>query len=83
MIDFTDTDNIRSMSKVAIPQNLVSVNNAAEKLGVTTGRIRQMLRSKILTGIKLSERAWVIDPKSLEKATKEEKTVGRPRSGKK
>lgn len=71
------------MATVAIPKNLVSVESAANRLGVTTGRIRQMLRADRLHGIKLNERAWVVDAASLEKAAKEEQTVGRPRSGKK
>jgi hypothetical protein len=71
------------MSTVAIPKNLISVETAAETLGVTTGRIRQLLRAEKLDGIKLNERAWVVDRVSLDRVAKIEQTVGRPRSRKK
>lgn len=68
---------------MTLPSNLITVEKAAKALGVTTGRIRQMLRAEILEGQKINERAWIVDPDSLKKAEKIEQTVGRPRNGKK
>jgi excisionase family DNA binding protein len=50
--------------------NWLSVNEAAERLGVTTGRIRQLLIGKQLTGKKLNEKAWVIDQRDLQRFAK-------------
>lgn len=66
-----------------LPKNLISVETAAETLGVTVGRVRQLLRAEKLSGMKLNERAWVVDRVSVEKAAKIEQTVGRPRTGRK
>jgi excisionase family DNA binding protein len=57
----------------------VSVSEAAEILGCTDGRIRQMLRAGEIEGIKLNERAWAIPKKAAEKAAKNTPTTGRPR----
>lgn len=45
----------------------VSVAEAAELIGCTTGRIRQLLGKNLLEGTKLNERAWAV---RLESATK-------------
>jgi excisionase family DNA binding protein len=45
----------------------ISVNEAAELLGLTVGRIRQLLLAGQLPGRKLSEKAWVIDRRDLER----------------
>ena len=47
--------------------NYLSVNEVADLLGLTTGRIRQLLISGELEGVKVNERAWVIDRKVVEK----------------
>lgn len=47
--------------------NWLSVNEAADLLGLTTGRIRQLLIGKFLPGKKLNEKAWVIDRKDIER----------------
>lgn len=66
-----------------LPKTMISVNQAAEIIGVTVSRIRQMLRGGELKGVKLTERAWVIDERSARKAAKNPHSVGRPRSAKK
>lgn len=47
--------------------NWLSVNEAADLLGLTTGRIRQLLIGKELPGKKLNEKAWVIDRREVAK----------------
>lgn len=50
--------------------NWLSVNEAAERLGLTTGRIRQLLIGKQLPGRKINAKAWVIDRRDVEKFAK-------------
>lgn len=47
--------------------NWLSANEAADLLGLTTGRIRQLLIGKELHGKKLNEKAWVIDRREVER----------------
>lgn len=57
----------------------ISVADAAEILGCTGGRIRQLLIDGVIAGMKLNERAWAVERKSVEKLAKVPQTVGRPR----
>lgn len=69
---------------MALPAKpFLSVGEAANFLGVTAGRIRQMLRGDELRGEKLNERAWAVYRDSVEKAAKNQQSGGRgrPRSG--
>jgi excisionase family DNA binding protein len=50
------------MSIVDAQFRYVSVTEAASLLGVTTGRIRQLLRAGDLHGHKLGEKSWALDP---------------------
>lgn len=45
--------------------NAISAREAAEILGVTLGRIRQLLAESKIRGEKLTPRAWAIDKKSV------------------
>lgn len=63
--------------------NGITVEHAAEIIGITPGRVRQMLRANELRGEKFSERAWIVDRKSAQKLAKVSHSVGRPRGGKK
>lgn len=60
-----------------------SVADAAQIVGCTVGRIRQLLIEGEIVGMKLNERAWAVDRKSAEKYAKREIGVGRPRLAKK
>ena len=40
----------------------LSVSEAAEILGISGGRVRQLLLAGLLKGHKLGERQWAIDP---------------------
>ena len=69
---------------MALPaKRFLSVNEAAEVLGVTGSRVRQMLQGDELRGEKLNERAWAVYRESVEKAAKNQRVGGRgrPRSG--
>lgn len=50
--------------------NHVTVEAAAGILGVTTGRVRQLLGSGQLTGIKWTPRAWAVDRGPVEDRAK-------------
>lgn len=63
-----DNDTLLGMS-MAIG-NWLSVNEAAERLGLTTGRIRQLLIRQELPGKKLNAKAWVIDRRDIDKFAK-------------
>lgn len=66
-----------------MPSTMISVEQAAGIIGITTGRVRQLLRAELLDGTKLSERVWIVNERSAQKLAKNENSVGRPRSGKK
>ena len=44
---------------------------AADLLGLTTGRVRQMLRAKSLKGLKVGQRAWLIDKQDIKRLAAE------------
>ena len=52
-------------------KDLMTVKQAAEKRGVTTGRIRQMLRAGTLGGVKVGD-VWLIPRKENNADTHEE-----------
>ena len=60
-------------------ENWVSVAEAAEIIGCTDGRVRQLLRDHELAGQKINERAWVISRDSVERFAKKPQIFGRPR----
>jgi excisionase family DNA binding protein len=51
----------------------VNVSEAAELLGCTVGRIRQLLIAKELRGIKANERAWLIPREEVEREIRRRK----------
>lgn len=60
----------------------VSVTRAAEILGCTTGRIRQLLGEKRLVGEKLDgTKLWMVSRESVESYGNETLPPGRPRIG--
>ena len=48
-------------------QNYLSTEEAATALGLTDGRIRQLLRAEELTGKKLGKRSWAIPSSEVER----------------
>ena len=66
--------------------NLLNVSEAAELLGVTVGRVRQMLdpdrkTGAKLKGIKANGRAWLIPKKEIDRMKKNPPPKGRPSLG--
>lgn len=56
---------MRSMI-VALDPYALTVEAAASALGLTTGRVRQLLRAGVLVGEKVTERCWLISRASVE-----------------
>jgi len=70
------------MSTVQGPNfDFYSVPEAAVVLGVTDGRVRQMLAANEIQGQKLGQKAWAIPRAEVERVAQIPKTTGRPRSG--
>ena len=44
----------------------VTVDVAASELGLTTGRVRQLLRADVLAGEKVSPQCWLVLRESIE-----------------
>ena len=57
----------------------VSVTRAAEIIGCTTGRVRQLLRDQMIRGTKLGARAWAVSRVDAEKMAENPAKTGRPR----
>lgn len=59
----------------------LTVAEAAELVGITTGRLCQLLRAGVLKGHKAGERTWLIPRKELDRFKAKPQTTGRPRVG--
>jgi hypothetical protein len=59
------------------------LTRAAELIGVTTGRIRQLIAAEEIHAEKFGTRDWWVLIADAEKMRKNPSKVGRPRSGKK
>ena len=58
----------------------LTVAQAAEFIGITQGRVRQILRSKELIGVKMGK-TWLIHTEQARKYKEDLPTTGRPRGG--
>jgi len=70
------------MSIVDTEFHFLSVSEAAKILGITGGRIRQLLINGDLKGHKLGEKQWAIDPAEIAIRKIKPTPRGRPRSQK-
>lgn len=61
-------------------EEFVTADEAAEIIGVTVGRVYQMLRAGELHGRQFHSRAWLVVKESAVEASKNPAAVGRPRS---
>ena len=68
------------MSTVDEQFRYLSVTEAAKILGVTTGRVRQLLLTGQLKGHKLGEKSWATDPAEVTRRRLAEKGAGRPKT---
>ena len=69
---------------MALPQNVpwITTTEAADMLGCTTGRVRQLMLDGILsTGRKLSTRMTVLDQREVREYSRLKMATGRPRVG--
>jgi hypothetical protein len=68
----------RSMIKM-LDNKWMTIEEATESIGCTRSYVCYLLRSDKLKGKKLTERAWLVDVKSVNKFKAEPKKTGRPR----
>ncbi len=61
-------------------EHLLTVREAADLIGVTEGRVYQLLWDGRMHGIKINRRAWLIPRSEAEKFLARDSKVGRPRS---
>jgi excisionase family DNA binding protein len=66
---------------MTIPFDAISLTDAAELIGVTTSRVRQMARNGEIRAEKLGPRSWVVSRVDAERLKNSPAKVGRPRSG--
>ena len=64
-------------------QNFLTPNEAADVIGCTDGRVRQLLRDGKLLGQKIGERMWLIPEAEVRKMRDLPVETGRPRKNKK
>jgi hypothetical protein len=62
-------------------EDLLTVSAAAAEVGVTPGRIRQLIGDSTIKSRKLGPRIILVDRKSLESYFSRPQTTGRPRKG--
>jgi len=67
--------------KIARPGEFVSTDEAARILGMTPGRVCQLLRAGEMQGQKIGRRVWVIPRAEVERIKRIPQKVGRPRIG--
>ena len=74
----------KDMSTAMLNFEFVTTQEAAEIIGVTDARVRQLRLSGDLRAIKIDNRTWMIPRNEAEKMAANRPKVGRPRgSGKK
>ena len=69
---------------MTLQDDYLTVPQAAAIIGVTPGRVRQMLREGELIGEQVPAQEngrWLITPKEAARLAKKKPTTGRPRSG--
>ena len=60
-------------------EDYLTVREAAEVVGCTTGRICQLLQDGTIAGVKFNGRAWAVVKKSAQEYARRSVNVGRPR----
>lgn len=64
-------------------QDFLTPDEAADLIGCSGSRVRQMLRDGILAGKKVGERMWLVSEQEAKKAKENPASTGRPRKIKK
>lgn len=70
------------MANVLQDERWMSVPEAANYLGLSEGRVRQLLLAGRIKAMKLNERAWAISKTALDEFKKLDRPVGNPNFGK-
>tara|TARA_Y100000361_G_C11137696_1_gene333065 strand:+ start:436 stop:639 length:204 start_codon:yes stop_codon:yes gene_type:complete len=60
---------------------LITTKRAANILGVSTSRIRQLIRDGRIEAMKMDGSIWLVDSSSFEKFANQPRPAGRPRRG--
>jgi excisionase family DNA binding protein len=66
------------MSTMTPKFQFLSVTEAAESLGITVSRVRQLLARGVIQGHKLGQKQWAIPPSEIERRRRENPGPGRP-----
>ena len=61
------------------PENWLTVKEAAEELGITPGRVRQLIRAGVIIAVQPHPQLYLIHPDSLDAARARETRRGRKR----
>jgi len=61
-------------------ERLMTVKEVAALIGVTEGRVYQLLLMGRMSGVKVNEKAWLIPESEAKKFLNRPTAVGRPRS---
>ena len=69
------------MSTVAF-ENYLTAAEAADRIGCSDARVRQMIRDGEIQAEKISPRMWLIQKSEVERVRKIPYTTGRPRKNK-
>jgi len=64
-----------------ISGSFLTVDEAAQAMGCSAGRVRQLLRAGRLEGEKVSPRVWMVRKRSLQAYEREKSVFGRKRLG--
>ena len=59
--------------------NIITTNQAATKLGLSSSRVRQLIRAGRLHAMQLDSGVWIIDQEELNKFSSLTRKPGRPR----
>lgn len=67
--------------EIAFVPTFVSTKEAAEIMGVTEARVRQLRIAGVLSAQQVDGRTWIISRADAERLAQRQTAVGRPRSG--
>lgn len=62
---------------MALKTTGLTVTQAATRLGVTVGRVRQLLSRSVLSGEKIGPRFWLVDAESVARYAATDRKPGR------
>lgn len=66
-----------------LDKNLITTQQAADRIGCTQNHVRLMLKRGLLRGAKISGNLWLCDKRHVDEMSKKPSKVGRPRGNQK